>query len=39
MKDISETNVILRVLIIRNEDNILLSQEPYTKKLVREFDY
>jgi len=35
MKDMGEAIVILGVKIIRKGDNILLSQETYTKKLLR----
>jgi len=39
MKDMSEANVILGVKVIRKGDNILLSQEQYTEKLLRKFGY
>ena len=38
VKDIGEASVILGVKIIRNEDNILLSQEHYVEKL-RKYKY
>ena len=39
MKDMSEVSVILGVKIIRKGDSILLSQEKYTKKLLKKFGY
>ena len=37
MKDMDEISVILGVKIIRNRDNILLSQEQYIEKLFKKF--
>jgi len=39
MKDMGETSVILGVKIITKGDSILLSQEQYTEKLLKKFDY
>ena len=39
MKDMDEASVILGVKIIRKGDNILLSQEKYTEKLLKKFGY
>jgi len=39
MKDMGEANVILGVRIIRKGDSILLSQEQYIEKLLRNFGY
>jgi len=37
MKDMDKVSMILGVKIIRNGDNILLSQEQYTEKLFKKF--
>jgi len=37
MKDMGEASVILEVKVIRKGDNILLSQEQYSEKLLRKF--
>ena len=39
MKDMGEARVILGVKIIRNGDNILLSQEHYIEKLLKKFGH
>jgi len=39
MKDMGEASVILGVKITRKGDSILLSQEKYTEKLLKKFDY
>jgi len=39
MKDTSEASVTLGVKVIRKGDSILLSQEQYTEKLLKKFDY
>jgi len=39
MKEISEVNVILGVIIIRKGDSILLPQEQYIEKLLKKFEY
>jgi len=39
MTDMGEASVTLGLKVIRKGDSILLSQEQYTKKLLRKFDY
>ena len=39
MKDMGEASVILGIKIIKKGDNILLSQEKYTEKLLKKFGY
>jgi len=39
MKEMGEASVMLGVRVIRKGDSILLSQEQYTKKILRKFGY